>query len=475
MQDTGVAEIVVREEFVKSTEKNHVIACWVGIALNLIWFVSDYLTIPEYYIPFLYFRFAVSSISTLALIFKKQFNISIATCIFILVLGISIQNAYMWSVMNVQQLQKHAFAYMVLFIGVGMLVLWQLRLSIILAICTIVSNIVFYVLNSHLTVDEFVSNGALLVLTVLIFSVFLIRNRYSLIYKEIKSRLELEKSKSVIELQKEEVDEINRELTSSIRYARRIQDSLLPPQEVLDDLFGKNYFVFYKPKDIVSGDFYWASPVRTSDERQTFLSLAAVVDCTGHGVPGAFLSIVGSDFLKQSLKEPLVNTVSEALDYLNQKVISTLNQTANAETRMRDGMDIAMIAIDYDHHHLYYAGANNPAYVFRPSQDGKEQELYVLAPTKQAIGAVVETVQQYHLHQFEFQKGDTVYLFTDGFPDQFGGDKNKKYNYKRFKEFLGAISKLPMSEQRRVLDKELEQWKGLNEQTDDVCIMGIRF
>lgn len=475
MNNTGVAEIVVKEEFIRSTEKNHIIACWVGIVLNLIWFVSDYLTIPAYYIPFLYFRFTVSFVSTLALIFRTRFKISIAACIFILVLGISIQNAYMWSVMNVAQLQKHAFAYMVLFIGVGMLVLWEWRFSIILLISTIVCNVVFYAVNSPLSIDEFISNGALLVLTVLIFSVFLIRNRYSLIYKEIKSRLELEKSKSFIETQKEEVDEINREMTSSIRYARRIQDSLLPPQETLDTLFGGNYFVYYKPKDIVSGDFYWAAPVRTSGENQIALSLAAVVDCTGHGVPGAFLSIVGSDFLKQSLKEPHVNTVAEALDYLNQKVISNLNQTSNAETRVRDGMDIALIAIDYERQLIYYSGANNPVYVYRSSAIGQEPELHVLTPTKQAIGAVVETVQQYHQHQFRFQKGDVIYLFSDGFPDQFGGEKGKKYNYKRFKEFLAGITSYPISEQRALLEKEFEQWKGNNEQTDDVCIMGIKF
>lgn len=474
MDNTKVPEIIVKKEFVKSTEKNHIIACWVGIVLNLVWFVSDYLTIPEYWIPFLYFRFAVSFISIIALVFKTQFSISIVICIFILVLGISIQNAYMWSVMSIPQLQKHAFAYMVLFIGVGMLVLWELRFSIVLLILTIVSNIVFYAINSQLSVDEFISNGALLVLTVLIFSVFLIRNRYSLIYREIRSRLELEKSKTFIEHQKEAVDEINREMTSSIRYARRIQDSLLPPQEVLDDLFGKNYFVYYKPKDIVSGDFYWAAPVKTSGDDQIALSLAAVVDCTGHGVPGAFLSIVGSDFLKQSLKEHNVNTVSEALDYLNQKVISNLNQTSNAESRVRDGMDIALIAIDYERRHLYYSGANNPAYVFRPSVANNEPELHVLTPTKQAIGAVVETVQQYQLRQFEFQKGDIVYLFSDGFPDQFGGEYNKKYNYKRFKEFLGKISSQSMFEQKTLLGKEFEHWKGNNEQTDDVCIMGIK-
>ena len=186
---TTVIENQVKEEFYKSTEKAHIIACWVGIALNLVWFIGDYLSIKEYWIPFLIFRIAVSAISVIALVSKNFLKISIYTCMFILVLGISVQNAYMWSVMDIPHLQKHAFAYMVLFIGVGMLVLWEMKLSIILLIITIVSNVFFYVLNSPLTVDEFITNGGLLVLTVVIFCVFLIRNRYRLTYKEIKITL----------------------------------------------------------------------------------------------------------------------------------------------------------------------------------------------------------------------------------------------------------------------------------------------
>ena len=192
---TTITENQVKEEFYKSTEKAHVLVSWIGIALNLVWFLGDYLSIHEFWIPFLIFRIAVSGISSFTLLAKKSLNINIYTCMFILVLGISIQNAYMWSVMDIPHLQKHAFAYMVLFIGVGMMVLWEMKLSIILLIVTLISNVFFYVVNSPLTVDEFITNGGLLVLTVLIFCVFLIRNRYRLTYKEIKSRLELEKSK----------------------------------------------------------------------------------------------------------------------------------------------------------------------------------------------------------------------------------------------------------------------------------------
>lgn len=472
MEETNIPESIIKQEFDNTTEKLHVAACWIGIVLNLVWFLGDYLSIPEYWIPFLNFRICVSVISFILLVLKKQFKLSIYNCLFILVLGISIQNAYMWSFMDIPHLQKHAFAYMVLFIGVGMLVLWEIKLSLILLSVTIISNIVFYTINSHLTIDEFITNGGLLVLTVLIFMVFLIRSRFRLTYKEIRSRLELEKSKTLIEFQKEEVEEKNQEITSSIRYAKRIQDSLLPPSELMNELFHQNYFVYYHPKDIVSGDFYWAAPVVTTSETPHFMSLAAVVDCTGHGVPGAFMSIVGNNFLKQSLTEKTVNNVAEALDFLNQKIISTLNQSGNAESKVRDGMDLALIGIDYKKNKLYYAGANNAIYVYRKQVN--EVEIITLKATKQAIGSISDMVQNYQLEIFDLQKDDTIYLFSDGYPDQFGEAENKKLNYKRFKKILLEAYNLPINEQQGFLKITFEKWLGKAEQTDDVCVMGIK-
>lgn len=472
MEETNIPESIIKQEFDLTTEKLHVAACWIGIVLNLVWFLGDYLSIPEYWIPFLNFRLCVSAISFILFVFKKPLKLSIYSCLFILVLGISVQNAYMWSVMDVPHLQKHAFAYMVLFIGVGMLVLWEMKLSLILVAVTIISNVVFYMLNSHLTVDEFITNGGLLVLTVLLFMVYLIKNRYRLTYKEIRSRLELEKSKTLIELQKEEVEEKNEEIKSSIRYAKRIQDSLLPPDKLMDELFHQNYFVYYKPKDIVSGDFYWAAPVTTTSETPYRLSLAAVVDCTGHGVPGAFMSIVGNNFLKQSLTEKTVNNVAEALDFLNQKIISTLNQSSSTESVVRDGMDVALIAIDYPKNKLYYSGANNAIYVLRKYT--QETEIITLKATKQAIGSVSDTIQAYRLNAFDLQKGDTIYLFSDGYADQFGEVENKKLNYKRFKAILKEAFDMPMHQQKVHIQSSFEAWLGNAEQTDDVCMMGIK-
>ena len=466
---TTITENQVKEEFNKSTEKAHVLVSWIGIVLNLVWFLGDYLSIHEFWIPFLIFRIAVSSISAIALLAKNYLKISIYTCMFILVLGISVQNAYMWSVMDIPHLQKHAFAYMVLFIGVGMMVLWEMKLSIILLITTVVSNIIFYVLNSPLTVDEFITNGGLLVLTVLIFCVFLIRNRYRLTYKEIKSRLELEKSKALIEFQKEEVDEKNQEIVSSLRYAKRLQEALLPPKNLLDSFFNDNYFILYNPRDIVCGDFYWGRKIKTTptEGKPKDYLLIAVADCTGHGVPGAFMSLLGSNFLHQSAVEKGVNTPAQALDFLNQKIITTLNHGYGG-IEIRDGMDISLIAIDIETKQLAYSGANNPIYIVR------NKSLETLKANKQAIGNMNDVVLPYDNVVTQLQPNDCIYLFTDGYADQFGGPKGKKLMRKQFEETLIAASDKPMTEQRHILETTFNNWKGDLEQVDDVCVVGIR-
>lgn len=280
----------------------------------------------------------------------------------------------------------------------------------------------------------------------------------------------LQREKEEVEKIKVELEKHNKDVTDSINYARRIQDSLLPPDELLNALFRHNYFIFYKPKDIVSGDFYWAAPVTTTTHDKRHLSLAAVADCTGHGVPGAFLSIVATNFLKLSLSEDTVNSPAQALDFLNTNITSSLNQSS--KERVRDGLDIAMVAIDYERHELFYAGANNSIYIFR--QNASHPELHILKPTKRAIGAENEQGDAYELKTFSLLPGDMIYLFSDGYADQFGGERDKKLNYKRFKEILTEASQMPVAVQQRFIGKKFEDWRGVTEQTDDVCVMGIR-
>lgn len=483
MQPILISTDLVKKEFHKSTEQFHVITAWIGLALNIVWCVSDYFVLPDKFLAFFIFRLSVSLITALALLSKKITGFSIYTIMFLLVIGISVQNAYMWSVMDLANLQKHAFAYMVLFIGVGMLVLWELWYSIIIVAVTIISNIIFYLINSKLSIDEFTINGGLLVLTVSIFCIFLIRTRYRLTINEIRIRLQLEASNKLIEqkhfieieqklqiqTQKDVLENKNIEITSSLRYAKRLQDALLPPKNILNILFDENYFVFYKPRDIVCGDFYWARRINTTPAEgkpaRTY-ALIAVADCTGHGVPGAFMSLLGSNFLHQSATEKNINSPAQALDYLNDKIITTLNSRYGEE--IRDGMDISFVAIDYENNEMAYAGANNPVYIIR------NNTIIEIKPNKQAIGNLNDIVAPYTNNKIELQKNDCIYLFTDGYADQFGGPKGKKFMRKQFEKTLITASSMPINEQKKFVENTFNEWKADLEQVDDICVIGIK-
>jgi len=470
-----ITEQEVKTEFHKGTERFHTIACLVGIVLNLIWVISDYVVFPERCFDFFIFRATVSISTLFFLALKNKIKGGIYFCLFYLVLGISIQNAYMWSLMDAIHFKQHTFAYIALFIGAGMLVLWEIWYSVLIFIATLISNYVFIKVNSSLDISDFLINGGLLTITVALFSVFLIRSRYRLTIKEIKSRLELSKSKERLQeehttviTQKKEIEEKNTEILSSIRYAKRIQYALLPPEEKMNELF-EDYFVFYQPKDIVSGDFYWATKLITTrfQNDDTEIYLIAVADCTGHGVPGAFMSLIGNNFLKQSAKEKTVNTPAQALDFLNANVVTTLNQHTT-DAPVRDGMDISLVAIEFNTKKLQYAGANNPIYILR------NKELIILKADKQAIGSVSEELKAFTNHDFDLQTGDLIYLFTDGYADQFGGPDGKKLKYKKFQDHLIFVAELSMQEQKNYLKSKFEEWRGTTEQTDDVCVVGIK-
>jgi serine phosphatase RsbU (regulator of sigma subunit) len=270
---------------------------------------------------------------------------------------------------------------------------------------------------------------------------------------------ELQKANTIIEQK-------NKDITDSINYAKRIQLGILPSKEVLDKCFD-NYFVLYKPKDIVSGDFYWA--VESSDrETDTKLSIIAAVDCTGHGVPGAFMSMLGNTLLNQTITNPKVRSAADVLNYLNRKLPENLKATG-AEQNIRDGMDMTLCIFDLKNMRMQFAGANNPIWIIR------NRELIELKGDKQPISASTDSEKKDFTNQtFQLKKDDHVYLFTDGYADQFGGPKEKKFSYKRLKELLMEnVSKTP-GQQKEVLLSAFNDWKGELEQIDDVCVIGIR-
>ncbi len=253
--------------------------------------------------------------------------------------------------------------------------------------------------------------------------------------------------------------EQKKEIVDSINYASRIQSAIMASKSDVEKIFPDS-FVYFKPKSIVSGDFYWFS-------EKNGKRLAAAVDCTGHGVPGAFMSMIGNSFLDEIVNEQGITEPAEILNRLREKVITSLKQREDG-TSQKDGMDMTIIAYDSETNAIEFAGAKNPIYYIR---EGKLNEM---KGDKMPVGIQSGSTQNFTNHTIPVIKGDVFYLFTDGFADQFGGPAGKKYKYSTFKEYLTRICAKPMTQQPDLLHSEFESWHGQLEQIDDVCILGIR-
>jgi ligand-binding sensor domain-containing protein/serine phosphatase RsbU (regulator of sigma subunit) len=305
-------------------------------------------------------------------------------------------------------------------------------------------------------------------LTVVISIVSYIRQRTRNLIKTKTKLEETVKSRTEeVEMQKNQLAQKNKDITDSINYAQRIQRSILPDEHSFNESFSDS-FVLYKPRNIVSGDFYWITKVHTTDERNLNLKIVCAVDCTGHGVPGAFMSLIASEILGQTVKNKDINSPGDVLQYLNERVPVALNK--NSSEKIFDGMDIACCAIDLNNNIAYYAGANRPLWIIR--KDGSFNEI---AATKASVGGYTSTSQEFKNTTVQFEKGDTIYLFSDGYADQFGGEKNKKIGTKRFRELIKQTCNGSMSTQKTKLLEFLENWQGQYEQVDDVMVIGIRF
>ncbi len=265
----------------------------------------------------------------------------------------------------------------------------------------------------------------------------------------------LRKQKEASEVQKEQLNLLYHDLTDSINYAQRLQNTILPNIATVRQMFSSS-FVFYVPKAVVSGDFYWFKNIGGK-------KLFAAADCTGHGVPGAFMSLVGHNFLNHVTKVFLDPAqVLNSVNRLGTEVLSSNN------TGVRDGMDVALCTIDEKEMILEYCGANIPLYVVR------NRELIELSATKRSIGTFGERGDSYTTQKFQLETDDMIYACSDGYADQFGEANNKKFMRKRFKEVLATISSLEIDEQEKTLHETFNAWKGSMEQTDDLLVIGIR-
>jgi serine phosphatase RsbU (regulator of sigma subunit) len=292
----------------------------------------------------------------------------------------------------------------------------------------------------------------------------LAENERVLEQKVIERTEQVVAQKKEIEQKNHELEIIYKHITDSIRYAKRLQQAILPPDSVVKNAFPQS-FVLFKPKDIVSGDFYWV------DKRDS-KSYVAAVDCTGHGVPGAFMSIVGYNLLRE-----IINNAdnklppSTIMDKMSKGVVKTLHAKGGGEDssqQTKDGMDMSLCVLNHDTLELNYAGAFNPLYLVR---DG---ELIQYKADKFPVGFRGEDeIRNFSNNSIQLKKGDTFYIFSDGYADQFGGPKGKKFMAGNFRELLMNASKKPILQQKEYLNETLENWRGELEQVDDVLVIGV--
>jgi serine phosphatase RsbU (regulator of sigma subunit) len=278
--------------------------------------------------------------------------------------------------------------------------------------------------------------------------------------KDINQNLEhkVQERTQEIHLQKELLEVKNKEIIDSINYAKRLQHAILPDFEEMYAALGDS-FLLYKPKDIVSGDFYWLFVDGDS-------LLVATVDCTGHGVPGAMVSVVGANSLDRCVKEFDLRTPSEILEKLSDLVELTF---ATEQYEVRDGMDISLVHYNTKTRVIQYCGAHNPLWIIPADAD----EIRETKADKQPIGKY-EYRKPFTNHTFQLNEGDTIYLFSDGYADQFGGPLGKKFKYSTLKKLLLDNCRKTMKEQHDILDETFEGWRGMLEQNDDVCMIAFR-
>ncbi len=308
-------------------------------------------------------------------------------------------------------------------------------------------------------------SGLLIVILILIFAGYRRKKRDNEIITKQNAELyqaneEIKVQRDRLQEQKEKIEKIHQQLTDSINYAERIQLAAMPKKETLDEFFN-DYFLIFRPLHIVSGDFYWAKKIGNA-------IIFTIADCTGHGVPGAFVSMLGISLLNEITQYKHVKSTKDVLEIMRQRIKTALGQAEDFEAS-KDGMDMVLCSYNTETGELEYSGANNPLILV--NSDG---EVVKYKPVRNPVGIYFKE-KPFESIIINIQKGDTIYLFSDGVVDQFGSADNKKYTIKRLKNLLAEIHNKPLNEQKQIINKVIDDWKGLQRQTDDITIMGIKF
>jgi serine phosphatase RsbU (regulator of sigma subunit) len=301
----------------------------------------------------------------------------------------------------------------------------------------------------------FILYGSIIISIIILF----ILSQTRILVKTKKLLREKEQAYELIELQKGELELKDKDITDSLIYAQRIQEALLPSQSYFRNHFTDS-FILFKPKHIVSGDFYWIG------EKGDKIFIVAA-DCTGHGVPGALMSMIGLEIVEKTINEGNIEIPSKVLAVMNKGLEKTFSREKNIGTIIRDGMDIGLCVIDRTRKKVQYAGAFLPLYLIRNGS------LVEILADKIIIGMNPDGLP-YTDHEIDLLEGDIFYIFSDGYVDQFGGTENKKFMYRRFRYLLLTIHNFPVNDQKSILEENMKTWMGLNEQVDDIMVIGFR-
>ncbi len=278
----------------------------------------------------------------------------------------------------------------------------------------------------------------------------------------IKTRRMLKEKEDIlyrVECRKTELEQNEKRITDSLVYAQRIQEAMLPSQDYFRNHF-KDSFILFKPKDIVSGDFYWVG-----DKGDKIFVVAA--DCTGHGVPGALMSMIGLEIINKTINDDNIMDPSVILGIMNKGLEKTFSREKNIGTIIRDGMDIGLCVIDRKRKKIEYSGAFFPLYLIR------ENSLIEIKGDKLIIGMNSADLR-YTNHEIDIREDDILYIFSDGYVDQFGGTENKKFMYRRFRHLLMTIHRFPVGDQKSILEENMKKWMGSNPQVDDIMVIGFK-
>jgi serine phosphatase RsbU (regulator of sigma subunit) len=302
----------------------------------------------------------------------------------------------------------------------------------------------------HLILYSIVAIGSILLLVIL---------QTRTLVKTRKLLREKEQALNLIEMQKGELELKDKDITDSLIYAQRIQEALLPSEAYFRKHF-EDSFILFKPKNIVSGDFYWIG-----EKGEKIFVVAA--DCTGHGVPGALMSMIGLEIVEKTINEENIEVPSKILAVMNRGLEKTFSREKNIGTIIRDGMDIGLCVIDRKRKKVEYAGAFLPLYLIR------EGSLVEIPADKIIIGMNPQGTS-YTDHELDLKENDIFYIFSDGYVDQFGGSENKKFMYRRFRYLLLTIHSFPINDQKSILEENIRTWMGINEQVDDMMVIGFR-